>query len=469
MHARRQAPQAPLSPKSPVRPGPEHRLAPRARTFGTEQSPRRRFDSTRAARAHPRVRAWLVIPWLLCGACSQGRDAAVARRLTFVHQPLGGDPAVLEALLDEFRRAHPEVELTTQLLPNASDVAHQYFLTALEGGAAGLDVFVVDVVWVAEFARAGWISELSPLLSAEQVRAQFLPGPAEAVLLDGRVYAVPWYLDVGLLYWRTDLVPRAPRTYAELEAFASAAQRADPSLRGYVWQGRQYEGLVCNVYEAIWGHGGRSEQDGRLALDSAPAREALTYLRGLLTSGVSPPSVTSSAEEQARRLFQAGKAVFMRNWPYAWAEAQAEGSPIRGKVDFAPLPSASGEPGPGALGGWQLAVSAHTPPERRDAARALVAHLTSRRANVALALAYGRNPPRRDAYEDPELVAQAPFIARLKPIFEAARPRPVTPYYGLLTDALQSEFSAALVGVRPPEQALRWAQQRADEVMGPRP
>src|SRR5260370_297834 len=125
--------------------------------------------------------------------------------------------------------------------------------------AVALDVFVVDIIWVQEFARAGWIVDLSPAFSSELIRRDFISGAAEAVLSNGRVFAVPWYADVGVLYYRSDLVPRAPKTYAELEQFADQARQKDPSLQGYLWQGRQYEGMVCNMFEARWGHEGGTE------------------------------------------------------------------------------------------------------------------------------------------------------------------------------------------------------------------
>lgn len=380
-------------------------------------------------------------------------------RLTLVHQPLWGDPAAFDALLDEFRRDHPNVTLRTQLVPNASDVAHQYFLTALEGGSTDFDVLVLDVVWVPEFAHAGWIADLSADFPADALRREFLPGPAAVVTFDGRTWAVPWYVDVGLLYWRSDLVPRAPTTPDELVALARAAQAKDATLAGFVWQGRQYEGLVCNAWEALWAHGGSSERPGGLALDTPEFRAGLSWLRSLVTSGVSPPSATSAAEEESRRVFQSGRAVFMRNWPYAWAEAQREDSPVRGKVAIAPLP------GGGALGGWQLAVNAHASPRRRALAAELVRHLTSPAAERVLALSYGRNPARRETYRDPLVVAGAPFIASLEAAAASAKPRPVTPYYNLLGDTLQAELSAAVVGVRPPEAALKRAQARADALV----
>jgi multiple sugar transport system substrate-binding protein len=377
---------------------------------------------------------------------------------------LGGNPAPLRELISTYEQGHPDVQVSIEALPNASDTAHQYFLTALEGGAQDFDVLVVDVIWVQEFARAGWIADLSTSFPGEVIRRDFLSGVAEAALIGGKTFAVPWYADVGLLYYRRDLVSRAPKSYQELEQSILQTLHAYPGLQGYLWQGRQYEGLVCNVYEAVWGHGG-SAGDGSVRLEAPEVREALGYLRSLLMKGLSPASVTASAEEESRRRFQKGGAVFMRNWPYAWAEAQREDSGIRGKVGFASLPTLSGEPGHGTLGGWQLALNARSPEKNRAAAIELIGHLTSLESCIALALAYGRNPPRRAAYSDPRLAGAVPFMAALQPILEAARSRPATPYYNLLSDVLQSEFSAAIAGIRSPEAAVRNAQRQVDRIM----
>ncbi|HYO74457.1 MAG TPA: ABC transporter substrate-binding protein [Archangium sp.] len=416
-----------------------------------------------------------LVLWTLPGCRRKKEEPSVAggrTPLVFKYQPLG-DPVAFRELLADFERKNPDVALTTEALPNSSDVAHQFFLTSLEGGADDFDVLVVDVVWVPEFARAGWIADISGAFPPEVLRRDFLSGPVEAVVVrdekdqKDKTYAVPWYVDVGVLFYRKDLVPRAPRTYAELEQFAREAKAKDPLLQGYVWQGRQYEGLNCNVFEAIWGHGGQVlDAGGRLALDTEQARAGLAYLRRLIATGISPPGVTSAAEEEARRVFQSGQAVFMRNWPYAWEEAQKPDSPIRGKVGITTLPTLSGEPGWGTLGGWQLAVNAHVSPKRKEAAERLIAHLTSPEANVMMALSYGRNPPRPSVYKDPRLVERVPFIASLLGMVENARPRPVTPYYNLLSDVLQSEFSAAIAGIRPPEQSLKQAQRQVDHLTG---
>jgi len=393
-------------------------------------------------------RAWLGLAGgLALAACSRRRDPSDPR-LHFLHQPLWGDTAPFVALLDEFRRAHPEVTLVARTVPSASDVLHQYLLTTLEGGGDA-DVLIADIVWVPEFARAGWIADLSAAFPVASLRDEFVGGAVDAVVVDGKTWAVPWWIDVGVLYTRTDRI-EPPRTYEEL------VHRGG----GYLFQARQYEGLVCNAYEAIWGFGGASMQGDRLTIDTPEAREALAFLRSLVRDGVSPRLVTSAAEEECRRTFESGHASMMRNWPYAWAEL--EKSSLRGKVAMTALPTRDGSPGHGCLGGWQLAMAAQVPEWKRPAAIALIRHLTSEHAQTILARAFGRPPSRRAVYANSDV----PLLKLLSPLVEHARPRPVSPWYPRVSDALQGELSAIVSGIRSPAAGLSRAQRLVDHLMG---
>lgn len=399
-----------------------------------------------------------------CGGRARSRrgdDGTVV----FKHQPLWGDPERFRALLQRFR-SETGIEVVPEALPSSSDAAHQFFLTALEGGEPGFDVLVADVVWIAEFARAGWIADLSPVYATERIRREFIRGAADAVIVEGTPYAVPWYADVGLMLRRADLVPEPARTYEDLVASALGAVGRGACDHGVLWQGRQYEGLVCNAMEAIWGHGGTTSVDGRVQIDTAEARAALGYLRSLVSRGASPRSVTAMAEEESRRPFQAGRAAFLRSWPYAVVEAERPGSEIAGRVAVDPLPTIDGAPGSGTLGGYQLAVTSAATGSRRDRAIAFIEHMTSTASNVELAVAYGRNPARLDAYDDEALRARAPAVAVVASAIARARPRPVTAYYALIADTLQSELSAAVSGIRSPAQALSRAQRACDRIMG---
>src|SRR4051794_22053542 len=176
---------------------------------------------------------------LACGRRGSETEDDNAKRVRVVlkYQTLG-EPTAFRELLASFARANPDVDVVAQVLPSATDLSHQFFLTALEGRARDFDVFIVDVVWAAEFARAGWTLDLSTAFPPDLVRREFLPGPAEAVIVDDKTVAVPWYVDAGVLFYRADLLSRAPRTYDELAQFSADVIGHDPHMFGYVWQGR---------------------------------------------------------------------------------------------------------------------------------------------------------------------------------------------------------------------------------------
>ncbi|HEU5323686.1 MAG TPA: extracellular solute-binding protein, partial [Methylomirabilota bacterium] len=241
-----------------------------------------------------------VVPFVLPGllllalaaACSPPAPRDAPARLVFRHARMPGSADPLPALLREFERRHPGVRVASEPLPWTADVQHQFFVINLEGRSAGFDVLMLDVIWVPEFARAGWLLEVSERWSPAE-RARHYPAAVAAATLDGRVWAVPWVTNVGLLYYRRDLLARSglapPRTYAELarQAAVVRAREADPALAGFVWQGRQYEGLVVNVLEHLWAAGtDLLGPQGDLLPDPHAARRALAFQRELLTSGV---------------------------------------------------------------------------------------------------------------------------------------------------------------------------------------
>ena len=398
-----------------------------------------------------RRRAWLAVALLLAlllAGCGGGREATGPVRLVFRHSRMPGERDPLPALLREFERRHPGIVVSHEPLPWTADVQHQFYVINLDGRSAGFDVLMLDVIWVAEFARAGWLLDLTDRWAAGERREHFA-SMIEAATLRDRVWAVPWVMNVGLLYYRRDLLARhglaAPTSYAALADQAAAVMRAagDPRLSGFLWQGKQYEGLVVNVLEGLWGAGTELiGADGRLLPDPGRAAAALAFRRALLVRGVSPPLVTAADEELTRREFGAGRAVFLRNWPYARTLFEAPASPVRGRVGVAPLP------GGGALGGAHLAIHAATP--HPDAAWALVRHLSSPTAQRAIAEAVGLHPTRPALLDD----------AELRRVFEGARPRPVTPWYQTVSATLQPELSAAILGLKPAGQAFDDAAAR---------
>ncbi len=195
------------------------------------------------------------------------------------------------------------------------------------------------------------------------------------------------------------------------------------------------------------------------------AASGLAFMRRLIESGASPSWVTAGDEELTRRPFGDGRAVFLRSWPYAMDLFEAADSPVRGRVGIAPLPGhAGGAPGVGATGGFHLAVNRRT--RHADAAVALVRFLASEEGQRAItAPGVALYPTRVALYKDPAAIRAHPHMPRFHDLALGARPRPVTPYYLMMSTTLQPEFSAALVGVKSPEQAVASARRRLEYLL----
>ncbi|HWP35513.1 MAG TPA: ABC transporter substrate-binding protein [Thermodesulfobacteriota bacterium] len=372
------------------------------------------------------------------------------------------NPALEARLLAEFERRHPGVRVVVKELPAESDVQHQQYVTWLAARDPTVDVYLIDVIWPAEFAAAGWILPLDDRWPPA-ARADFLPGPLAAVTYQGRVYAVPRFTEAGVLYYRTDLVAKPPATWSELARLAR--EEARPGRAGYVFQGKQYEGLTVNVLELVWAHGGDLLRDGRVVIDEPAAARGLGVLVGLLESGAAPRGNTTYIEATSLHEFTEGRAVFHRNWAYAWAIANGPDSKVRGRFGVAPLPRERPDAPPvAALGGWNLAVSRFS--RQPDLAWRLVEYLTSPEVQKAKALDEGRLPTRRALYDDPEILARHPHFAAVKGILEAARARPAHPAYPALSAILATHASRALVGQSRPEAALAAAAAEIRRLTG---
>jgi multiple sugar transport system substrate-binding protein len=409
---------------------------------------------------------------LALGGCAERPDGGGPVTLVFKHAKILGPADPIPGLLREFERRHPGVRVRSEPLTWTSDEQHQFYVINLEGATPTFDVLMLDVIWVPEFARAGWLLDLAPWVPREELAPHF-PAAVAAATWGGGVWAMPWNTNTGLLYYRADLLDRhglaPPRTWDELveQAERIRAGERDGRLDGILWQGKQYEGLVCNVLEHFWARGARLlGDDGRVLPEPERAAEALAFMRGLIERGVSPGWVTAGDEELTRRPFGDGRAVFLRSWPYALDLFEQPGSPVRGRVGIAPLPgSAGGGAGAGATGGFHLGVNRRT--RHRDAAVALVRFLAGEPAQRALTAAgVALYPTRMALYHDPAIVRARPQMPRLHDLALAARPRPVTPAYLMLSTTVQPEFSAALVAVKTPRQALDHARRRLDYMLG---
>jgi trehalose/maltose transport system substrate-binding protein len=329
--------------------------------------------------------------------------------------------------------------------PNSATERLALYQQILAANSADIDVFQIDVIWPG--ILASHFIDLSEHIPEDQISQNF-PAIIENNTVDGSLVAMPWFTDAGILYYRSDLLEKygkePPVTWQELTETAKEIQdgergEGNDRMQGFVFQAKAYEGLTCNALEWIDSFGGGTivAEDGSITINNDKAAQALD-LAATWIGSVAPEGVLNYSEEEARGVFQSGNAVFMRNWPYAWALGNADDSAVKGKIGVAALPK-GGPDGKhtGTLGGWQLAVSKYS--ENAEIAADLVAYLTSYDEQKRRAIEGSYNPTIAALYEDQEVLEASPFFGDLYETFvdAVARPSKVT---GAKYNQASSEF-----------------------------
>ena len=327
----------------------------------------------------------------------------------------------------------------------------------------------MDIIWVSKFAAAGWLRSLSDRLSKVDLAA-FLEGDINGGMYQGELYRIPIRSDGGILYYRDDLLEKAgykpPNTFGELINISNALQEKKLAEWGYLWTGKQYEGLSAMFMEVLNGYGAFwiNTYTLEVGLDSPKAIEAVNFLRRTLDSKASPMGVTTYAEEEVRRLFQTGNAVFMRNWTYAFGLLSDSSSPVQGKFKIKPMVHASNYFSGSCLGGWGLGITKNS--KHPDAAWEVIKFFSSEEVQRRFILATGYVPSRRSLFNDPEILTKFSYYPQLLNVIENSILRPPIPQYAQASDILQRYLSAAITEQLTSEVAMERAASETRYLLG---
>ncbi len=374
---------------------------------------------------------------------------------------LAPDIPPYQVLVKAFEAQNPGIRIQLDEGPNSANVNEDLYTTSFLLGNSPYDLVNMDVVWTPKFAAAGWLLDLTDEFPKSDL-AGFSPQAVESGRYEGRLYRMPVRSDAGVLYYRKDLLEKAglqpPKTLDDIMQISKTLQAQKAARWGYLWQGRQYEGATAMFVEVLKGFGGFwvDPQTLTVGIDRPEAIRAVEFLRQTIAQGISPPGVTTYVEEDTRRMFQAGDAVFLRNWPYVWPLAQQENSPIKGKIGIMPMVPATGQAAGGScLGGWGLGITKTTrhPKEALKAVR----FLTNQAPQKAYILESGYVPSRRDLFNDADVVAKYSHYPQLLKVVDQAVLRPPIAQYAQASDILQRYLSAALTNQQSPEQAMKAA------------
>ena len=361
-------------------------------------------------------------------------------------------PKVWDEAIARFEQAHPNIKIEREIAPHSSTAYHDLLTQKLKNRDSSMDLFFMDVIWPSEFAAAGWALPLEEYFPPLE-RGQFLKATIEAGTYQGHVYGVPSRIDSGMLYYRKDLLAKygfsPPVTWEELvrqaKTILNGERARQPALRGYSGQFKQYEGLVCDMLEFVGSHNSSflSEDSTRSNLASTETTKAVQFVREQIIQQLATPAVLTYQEPESLAVFVQGKAVFHRNWPYAWGLANdPRHSKIVGNVGVTVLPHFQNGQSVSALGGWLYGISAYS--QHPDEAWTYIEFMTSIEMQKYFALHASLAPSRISLYSDPEILQANPQYEDLLPVFQTARPRPRTPVYPMVSHILQRYFSRVL-------------------------
>ena len=290
-----------------------------------------------------------------------------------------------------------------------------------------IDVVQIDTVWPG--LLKDHLTDLKPY--SKGIEAEHFPAIVANNTVNGKLLGMPWYTDAGLLYYRSDLLKkyglRVPQTWEELTQTAAKVQAGERAkgakdFHGFVFQAKAYEGLTCNALEWVGGQSGGTvvNADGQITIRNAEAAKALNLAASWIGT-ISPTGVLNYEEEEGRGVFQNSNALFMRNWPYAWALLQKNDSLVKDKVGVAKLP---GNPSAAALGGWQLGVSKYS--KHQAIAADLVMYMTSAAVQKSRAIHGSFNPTLPALYKDKDVLEANEFMGALADVFANSVARPTT-------------------------------------------
>jgi len=376
----------------------------------------------------------------------------------------------VQSLVDEFNQQHPGIRVKYREMPADTDRYHDRLRRMFDSGASGrIDVIGGDVIWPAEFASKGWIADLSGRFPQVE-RDKFLDAPIEANTYQGKNWGVPWFTDVGLLFYRKDLLDvsgfsSSPKTWDELKLIASRVKQASGIQDGFVFQGADYEGGVCNGLEFIWTHGGDVlDSNNQVVINTTAAKNGLRTERSMVADSVAPQDVPTFTEGESLERFIDGKAVFCRYWPDLYGALGHPGGPRRDQVGVAELPRGQGvQQGGGCLGGYNMFINADS--SHQNEAWVFIEFMTAREQQRRLAIGTSRLPTRKELYQDQQLLNQVPNLNLSSGALNNARPRPINPCYLDMSGEMAEQFNLSLRGAVTPDQAAQTLQTELSNIV----
>jgi multiple sugar transport system substrate-binding protein len=390
----------------------------------------------------------------------------------------GLKPAEIDQIVKDFEAQNPDIKVNMEYV--GYDYVHDKIVTGMAANPPAYDAAMIDVIWPDEFIKAGYLLDVTSRVTPE-MKSGIFPAAWNGVTRNGKVYGMPWLMDVKYFMYNKDMLQKAgfnapPKTWEELVDQAKSIKEKGLAENPIIWSWNQKEGVTCDFAVLLFGNGGSFvDASGKPAFNNDKGVETLTWMKQTIDDGISNPSSVASDENAVEANFLAGKSAFAVNWLFQYADSNdATKSQIVGQAAFAPMPvfasaAAAGVKGSSVDGSSSFAIMATTP--YPDQTWKFLTYLSSNEVQMkysAEMLPIWQSDFTGDAMT--KLEAASPTNPVTVPAFVAQFPfaneRPTVPYYNEASAALQLAIQEALTGVSSPKDALDKAAAKWVELAG---
>ena len=360
---------------------------------------------------------------------------AMAEPVTIKFAAQADPTPATQAVVDAFNASQDAWKVEWVDMTNDSGAMREQLTTSLKAGSTDYDVLSLDVVWAGEFAASGYIQPIDMMMDDAGLNASdYNAGSMASGQVSGKQYVLPFFPDLGLLYFRSDIVSAEDAdklvsgnyTWADLLAMAEKYMGQGGTTAGFVFQSALYEGLICNANEftANW-----TDVNG-----------GLTVMKQMIDSKATPDNILNYTEGETANSFVKGESVFARNWPYQWGVIKSEGTITTAQVAVAPLP------GGDTVGGWLLAINKNS--ANPEGAFAFMQFLNSEAGQLIMSEQGGYLPGLNKMLTDERITSKDERLSMVgfQNALKATIARPVSAEYSKVSDALQQAIYPFLNG-----------------------
>jgi multiple sugar transport system substrate-binding protein len=409
--------------------------------------------------------------------CAQKAQGPVTIHILTQDQA-GMKPAEIDQIARDFEAKNPDIKVVMEYV--GYDFIHDKIVTGMAAKPPAYDASMIDVIWPDEFIKSNYLLEVTNRITPD-MKSGIFPASWNGVTRNGKIYGMPWLMDVKYFMYNKDLLQKAgftdpPKTWEELVTQAKAVKDKGIVEFPITWSWNQKEGVVCDFTVLLFGNGGTFlDASGKPAFNNDKGVQVLTWMKQTIDDGLTNPSAVSSDENAVRDNFIAGNSAFAVNWLYQYSDSNdASKSKIVGQAALAPMPvfdaaAKAGVKGASVDGSSSFAIMATTP--YPDQVWKFLTYLTSNEVQTKFSaemLPIWQDDFKGDALA--KLEAATPTNPVTVPAFLAQFPyaneRPTVPYYNEASAALQLAIQEVLTGVKSPKQALDEAAAKWVELAG---